>query len=162
MGIESYLLKLTGRGMGMQELVRFGESVLGLTSDPQQYPLSKADSYYVYRDNRHVIEFELSQRTDHCQVSVRFALCNPVSVERVALPLVTALMDQFGMKATICEGLPEGEPREYSTGERFAANFSRSIARSREEWRQMFGPEEVGLSVSDALRKFFGGDKPDI
>jgi len=37
-------------------------------------------------------------------------------------------------------------------------NCSWSIARSRAYWRQMFGTEEVGLSVSDALRKFFLGE----
>jgi hypothetical protein len=135
----------------------YAQGSLGIVPDPTQHALSSAYSYYVFRDGLHVIEYEFLQEPESYEISMRFALCHPPSVDRVFLGHAVALTRQFNLTAIIGGELPEGEPAEYDTDnlERFAANCSWSIARDREYWRQMFGPEEMGLSVVDALRHFF-------
>jgi hypothetical protein len=156
MGAESYLLRLRGQQSDLPSVVSYCRSSFGVMPDLQQFALSDAYSYYVFRDALHVIEFEFYQSVGSYEISIRFALCHPSSVDQVFLAHALALMKQFNLTATICEELPEGEPREYTAADydRFAANCSWSIARSRAYWRQMFGSEEAGLSVSDAVRAY--------
>jgi hypothetical protein len=110
-----------------------------------------------------VIEFEFFQAADGYEVSLRFALCHPSSVDRVFVEVALSLMSEFYLTATICEELPKDEPREYTSRDRdrFITNCCWSIARSRLLWRQMFGMEEAGLSVSDALRRYFMNNRAD-
>jgi hypothetical protein len=160
MGVESYLMRLRGNQSDLDEVVSYSSRMFGITPDLDQSALSSAYSHYVYRDDLHVIEFEFFQATGYYEVSIRFALCSPTSVDQVFIAHVLALMRNFTLIATICEELPEREPRDYNKEDagRFIANCSWSIARSRTYWQQMFGTEEAGLSVSDALRKFVLGE----
>lgn len=156
MGMESYLLRLRGKQPDSEAFVMYSQR-LGIIPDPDEYALSSAYSHYVFRDPLHVIEYELFREDNSYEVSIRFALCHPSSVDQVFLAHALGLMKRFNMTATICEELPEGEPREYNTHDldRFASNCYWSISRAREYWRAMFGTEEVGLSTRDALGKFF-------
>ena len=159
MGLESYLLRLRGQNCTAQRVVEYSQRRFGILRDHEQAPLSRAYSHFVFRDGLHVIEYEFLQESDSCEVSLRFALCHPPSIDRVFLAQVADLMTQFGMEATICEELPADAPTVYASGNlaQFTANCTWSIARSRAYWHQMFGSEEVGLSVTDALQKFFHG-----
>lgn len=156
MGMESYLLRLHGNRSDRKNIVEFAQSSLGLVQDIDQfYARTPPYSYYVSRDGRHVIEFEFREENDQIDLSVRFALCHPSSVGPIFLGLIESLMEQFDLTATICENLPENEPREYSRfDDRFAANCLWSISDAKSMWQRQFGPEEAGLSVSDALRRF--------
>jgi hypothetical protein len=141
-------------------IAAFVQQSLGAVSDPDQSALSPAYTHYVYHDGSHVIEYELFQDADSAEVSLRFALCNSPSIDRVFTSQSAALMAAFGMVATICEELPAGEPNCYAFDDlsRFSSNCLWSINRSREYWSQMFGPERLPLSVADAVRKFFFGE----
>jgi hypothetical protein len=157
MGVESYLLRLRGQQSDLGSVISYSRLSFGIIPDQQQHALSRAYSHYVFQDASHIIEFEFFQATGYYEVSIRFALCNPSSVDQVFLAHAVALMSQFNLTATICEELPEGVPRDYNPADHdlFIAHCSWSIARSRDMWREMFGAEEAGLSVSQALRKFF-------
>jgi hypothetical protein len=157
MGVESFLVRFGSRQPDLQAVVTYAQHSLGIVPDPQQHAMNSAYSYYVFRDGLHVIEFEFWQQRESYDISMRFALCHPPSVDRVFLDHAVALTRQFDLTAIIGGELPEGEPAEYNTDnlERFAANCSWSIGREREYWQRQFGPEEMGLSVVDALRHFF-------
>jgi hypothetical protein len=157
MGVESFLVRLRSRQPDLQAVVTYAQCSLGIVPDPKQHALSSAYSYYVFRDGLHVIEFEFLQERESYDISMRFALCHPPTVDRAFLAHAVVLTRQFDLTAIIGGELPEGEPAEYDKNnlERFAANCSWSIARDREYWRRMFGPEEMGLSVVDALQYFF-------
>ncbi len=160
MGVESYLMRLQGNQSDLDEVIHYSRRMFGIALDLDQSPLSSAYSHYVYRDDLHIIEFEFFQASGYYEVSIRFALCSPTSIDQVFIAQALELMRSFNLTATICEELPEQEPREYKKecADRFSENCSWSIARSRAYWQQLFGTEEVGLSVSDALRKFFLGE----
>jgi hypothetical protein len=155
-GVESYLLRLRGRRSDVDSAVEYAQNAFGLAPDPEQTVLSNAYSYSAYRDGLHVIEFEYFRKDARFEISIRFALCNPSSIDQVFLGIVRSLMKKFDMTAQICEQLPKGEQTEYSVTEedRFSANYSWSVEKSRERWRQMFGTEQAGLSVSNALQRF--------
>lgn len=159
MGVESYLSRLTGQ-QDVNTIGNYLISFLSAQPDSTQSAPSGSDQHFVFRDGRHVIEFELTQRGRFGQLSVRFAICHPASVDDVFVSIVTSLMAQLQMTATICEALPAGTPSEYGATEvtKFAANCRWSIESARKEWRRAFGPEEAGLSVSDACQKFYFGE----
>jgi hypothetical protein len=160
MGMESYLLRLRTRQSNIGQIAAFVQQSLGAVPDPDQSALSPAYTHYVYHDGSHVIEYELFQDGDSVEISLRFALCNSPSIDRVFTSQSTALMTAFGMAATICEEVPEGEPSCYAPDDldRFSSNCMWSINRSREYWSQMFGSERLPLSVADAVRKFIYGE----
>lgn len=160
MGVECYLVRLRGPRRDGSEVAAYARAVLGAVLDPQPDALSGAHTHYALRSGPHVIEIELFQDGAACEVSLRFALCHPPSVDPEFIALTTDLMRQFDLVATICEELPEGEPRDYTAVDlgRFASNCTWSIARAREGWRQMFGSEEAGLSTLDCVRRFMYGE----
>ena len=158
-GIESYILRLHGNDCDSLQIADYAQRCLGVVPDIEQSPLSDACSYYVYRDGLHVIEYELLQDHGSCQVTMRFALCHPSSVDSIFIQQAIDLMKHFNMEATICDELPDDALRTYTMQElaRFKTNCAWSIACCREHWQQMFGTETIGLSVSDALQRFFHG-----
>ncbi|MGL4555302.1 MAG: hypothetical protein ACRC33_29395 [Gemmataceae bacterium] len=157
MGVESYLLRLRTPQCAPGPIAAFLQQSLKVVPDHDQSPLSPAYSHYVYRDGSHVIEYELFRVGDSTETSLRFALCNRPSIDRVFIEQAAALMAAFGSVATICEELPGGEPNNYNADAlpRFATNCMWSINRSREYWSQMFGSERLPLSVAAAVQKFF-------
>jgi hypothetical protein len=160
MGVESYLLRLTGQ-KDVQAVGHYLTSVLGARPDSTQSPPSGSDQHFVIRDGRHVIECELARRGAFGQLSVRFAICHPTSVDDVFVNIIIYLIVQLQMTATICEMLPAGAPSQYGATEitEFAANCRWSIGHARNEWHKAFGSEEAGISVSDACRRFYFGEK---
>ena len=157
MGLESYLLRLHGKDCDAQQIADYAQHCLGLVPDPEQYRLRDAYSHYVFRDGQHVIEYELLQDHGSCDVTMRFALCHPSSVDTIFIQQASNLMKQFAMQATICEELPDNEPRTYTVQDlgRLKTNCAWSMACCRQYWQRMFGTEEIGLSVCDALQRFF-------
>jgi hypothetical protein len=159
MGVESYLVRLTGQ-QNVKTIGNYLLSVIGAQPDPTQSVPSGSDQHFVIRDGRHVIEFELAQRGRFGQLSVRFAICHPASVDDVFVSIITSLIAQLRMTATICEFLPAGTPSQYGANEAagFAVNCRWSIDYARKEWRRAFGSEEAGVSVADSCRKSYFGE----
>ena len=156
MGFESYLLRMNGR-QAAKPVSLYLTTELGLKPDYNQYKMSENYSYFVLHDERHTIECELADRPPECDISLRFARCNPPSIDEVFTRLVSDLLNQFELTAVICEELPLDAPSRYtsSTTKEFVVSCKWSIAHTRQEWQREFGTEEAGLSTSEALRKFF-------
>jgi len=159
MGAESYILRLSGK-QDIESVSRYLTSTLGLKPDLNRYALTQHYSYYVFGDGQHIIECELTNRSPHSQVSLRFALCNPLSITELFVDFATKLMSHLHLTAVICEQLPADAPTKYDASDipLFAANCKWSIAHAQKEWQRAYGSEEAGLSVSDACRKFFSDD----
>ncbi len=154
MGVESYLVRTSIKSSDLNAVISLAESQFGLVPDSDQSPLSGNDLYYVYRDGRHVIEFEFAQRGDAIQVSLRFALCNPESIDRIFIQQITKLLDHFDGTVTLCDkrGIPMTYTRE--SLDAFAVYCLSDIERERGYWCEMFGRTVAGISVSEALRTF--------
>jgi len=156
MGMESFLVRITGKGEDCPAVLRFAESEVGLVTETSQSLYAGSETYHSFRDGRHVIEFEFSPHGDSFQFSVRFALCHPSSVDHVFISVISKFLDRFHATVTICEDLPSGAIREFTkvTEEDFKRDCLLCIDRSRSRWRTMFGSEEAGVTVSEALRRF--------
>ena len=122
MGIESYLLRLGGNHE-TESVSRDLTSTLGFKPDPDQYAMT-GYSYHVYRDGHHVIECEVADRSTHCHVSLRFALCNPPSIDKFFIDVAAELMSRFHLTAVVCEHLPTDAPTQYDASNilQFTAN----------------------------------------
>ena len=153
---ESYLLRMKGNE-DTRVVGSYLTSKLGFKPDLNQYAMTEKYSHYVLRDHRHVIECQLVNRSPCSHISLRFALCNPDSVDEQFVAIASGLMSQFQMTATICEELPADVPTEYDISDlsRFARYCTWSILQARQAWQKAYGSDEAGLSVSDACRKFF-------
>jgi hypothetical protein len=156
MGMESYLVRLTGKSAGLRPVVEFAERELGLVPDFGQHSHSGNELFFALRDGRHVIEFEIAHCESVFEISVRFALCNPPSVDEVFIRLITQLLERFDSTATVSDEPSEGTAKVFSrkTKDLFALEIHKSINRSRGYWRGMFGLEEAAVPVSEALRRF--------
>jgi hypothetical protein len=156
MGMESYLVRMVGDAVDYPAVTRFAVSKLGLVAEPNQSPSTSTDTYYSYRDDRHVIEFEFSPRGESFQISVRFALCHPTSVDVIFSKLIFNFLDEFPLTAIICEELPPGNIRQFTAASKqdFERSYSLSVSQSRVYWRKMFGFQEAGMAVSDALQRY--------
>ena len=155
MGMESYLVRLSGDSSELGSIVPFVECELGLVVDSEPYS-AHGERYYSYRDGRHVIEFELSTRESRLQISARFALCNPPTVDRVFIGLLTQLLERFALTAILGDASDPRKVVEHTSAtlEAFASHCREEIGVEREHWRAMFGSKEAGISVSEALRTF--------
>src|SRR6266508_2771944 len=103
MGMECYLVRIAIRNSDIQSVITFAEGQFGLISDLEQNPLRGNDLYFVYRDGHHVIEYEFALRDSASQISMRFALCNPPSIDRILIQQMTSLLDHFDGTATLCD-----------------------------------------------------------
>src|SRR5438874_2440398 len=67
--------------------------------DPDSVPLS-GSTFYLMDNGAQVVEIQLTESP--VQVSCRFTLCHPPSVDSVFLGLIRELMRRLGMEARIC------------------------------------------------------------
>lgn len=156
MGIESYLLRLRCERLS-DEVVAFMRKEIGVIPDSEQRPLNNNYSYFVFKDGFHVIEYEIARRGITTAISMQFSLCHPTSVDFLFTNQACTLICQFNTTATICEEVPAGVPSEYTEADLnvFISNCHVSIAHARGKWMQEFALNSVGLSTSDACRKYF-------
>ena len=155
MGMESYMVKIHVPQSDYSAVRQFSETELQLILEPPGF-FSRDYSYYSFRDGRHVIEWEFAPDRDKCEISMRFALCHPETVDDVFIGLVCRVLDRFNATATIVEPLPGGAVRDHSaqTKAECVRDCRGSIQICRGYWRATFGPRTAGLSHEDAMREF--------
>jgi len=145
MGIEDYRVSLRTRAATaavVSDWVRERPHAA-----PDEGLLPDHCEYFRIDDGRHVLEVEVS-RTDPAEVTVRFALCNPRSVEAAFLAFVRELATTFEMKIHDQEGHGTFPPEAV---DRFAASALESIARRRAEWVAQFGPRVLAAGSREVF-----------
>lgn len=153
MGIEDYRVSLRSRAAPADDVREWIRRQPNTTPDDGM--LSHGNDYFRIDDGDHVLEVEVS-KADPVEVSVRFALCNPPSVEPAFLSLVRQLVTTFGMEIHDQEAAaadPWWLPPERF--EQFRESTLRAIRRRRSDWVTQFGPGQFPGGCGDAWRWVF-------
>ena len=161
MGIEDYRVSLRSRSASQDSVAGWIARVPFSVPDPEGGFLPQ-NRYFRIDDGRHVLEVEVSDG-EPVDVSVRFMLCNPPSVEPAFLALVGELVSQFDMEIHDQEG--NGAESWWLPPERFE-QFKDStlwaIPRRRAEWVMHFGPEQFPAGAEEAGRWIIEGVRPEV
>ena len=153
MGIEDYRVALRSRTVPAQVVREWVRRQPNTTRDDGM--LSRGNDYFRIDDGNHVLEVEVS-KADPTEVSVRFALCNPPSVEPAFLALVRELVTTFGMEIHDQEAAdadPWWLPPERF--EQFQESTLGAIPRRRADWVTQFGPEQFPAGCDDTWQWVF-------
>jgi hypothetical protein len=125
------------------------ESVVDLLRERLDFALAELVSpttvYLEYTDSQHIIEAEVFAADDHTHIALRFALCQPASVDRVFERLVRQLIEEVG--ATISGA--EHEAPQHA----LRLNFD-AIQVERVAWQRVFGAETLRTSCLGAIERF--------
>ena len=153
MGIEDYRVSLRSRAAPAELVREWVRRQPNTTPDDGMLPHTR--DYFRIDNGNHVLEVEVS-KDDPAEVSVRFALCNPVSVEAAFLALVRELVTTFEMEfhdQEAAEADPWWRPPEQF--DRFRESTLGAIPRRRSDWVTQFGPEQFPGGCDDAWQWVF-------
>ena len=102
------------------------------------------DAYFVYQDDSHLIEFEVRDSDGKFKVSLRFALCNPDTVDDVFLQLINSFSSQFSLDLIVKDIIDN----ENSVGIKGSILYKRAL------WKKDFGEKVEALSCDQAIDKY--------
>lgn len=102
------------------------------------------DLTYEYSDGEHVVEFEL-RASEKLELSIRFALCNPASVDSVFIALVEEISDRFDLNVQVMDVV---------RGDEGVQQIGGCISFKRELWQKDFGLETAALGCDEALERY--------
>ncbi len=109
----------------------------GFTDDPRY--LATREAMYLRRDEpEHVLECELYATERGTHLALRFALCQPATVDRSFVHVVRWLLGEHGAM----------------TQESLEDNL-RELHAARATWQEMFGRETFRLTCLEAVERFF-------
>jgi len=103
-----------------------------------------ADTYFEYQDDSHLIEFEVRDTDGKADVSLRFALCNPDTIDDVFLRLIDSLSNRFSLDVFVMDVF-DGES---------SVDIMGNILYKRGLWKNDFGEEIEALSCDQAIEKY--------
>lgn len=141
MGFEDFQVVLHGRDKNRREAEDLIRSLPGVGPDPDSGFLS-APAYLVMNDGQHSIELEVDDQHG-LEVSCRFVLSNPPTIDEVFIAFVRELMRRLNLSATCVEGPPSEAVRTFSAREfdEWSTATLRHITRRRKEWIADMGTE---------------------
>lgn len=149
MGFESFQVEL-GRGPATDEDVIKTLLSRGSVLPDNDSIVLKGSAYFLRRDGRHVIEMEISGSP--AEISCRFTLCHPASVDAAFLAWVKELMESFQMRVRIRDDVTAEHEHDFSL-EQFG-EFSKAclyyIAERRREWQAAFGNQQLAATTAEA------------
>ena len=102
----------------------------------------KEEPYYEYRDDKHVVELEVRSGKG-VEVSLRFALCNPATVDDVFLDLINELSDKFSFDLKVMD-----------SNDQRVSQIKNGIDYKRNLWIKDFGDEIAALGCDEAINRF--------
>lgn len=102
------------------------------------------NSNYEYRDGKHVVEFEI-RLSESIELSIRFALCNPASIDEVFVALVKDVSDQFNLDIQVMD-VVQGDEGFQQVGD--CISFKRGL------WRKDFGVDVAPLGCDEAVERY--------
>lgn len=137
MGCEDFQVMLKS-----SDAKRFVEVKKFLDKHPNITALSNEN--YEYRDGLHVIEFEI-RSLGNVALSIRFALCNPFTIDRVFISLIEEISRQFDLVIQVMDVVQ---------GDEGFKQVNSCISFKRELWQKDFGSETAALGCDEALERY--------
>ncbi len=148
MGIESFRVKLHGGPATPAQAIEVIAGMPHARPGKGFYGMSGYSSF-ILDDGSSVFELLVAEKP--FDISCRFTLCHPPSVDSAFLALMRELMIRLGVSAELLDG----EARAYSldTFGEFAAAAFVAIAERRAEWIAMFGPATLAATTTEVYDK---------
>ncbi|MCY1020498.1 hypothetical protein [Pyxidicoccus sp. MSG2] len=114
--------------------------------------------YFEYRDSSHIIELELDPDGE---LSFRFALCQPGTVDQALLEMISALGSQSSALIKLI-----GQPPGSDTATEFLPPYNglqsalfNAIKTRRDRWQAAFGSTTAVLTCAEAVERFMLGSE---
>jgi hypothetical protein len=147
MGFESFGVILRGGRHTSKEAIATISTLKHALPDPES-ELTPGSTCFVVNDGKHAIEIEVME--EPVQVSCRFTLCHPATVDAVFLALVKELMEALDMSVEAGPEVPSDRPREFAAAAfgQLAPILSDCISRERQQWRAAFGNQTLGATTA--------------
>jgi hypothetical protein len=126
-----------------------------VADDPEGGPLPTS-TYLLYEDGQHVFEIELGETTDGTQMSIRFALCHPDSVDAGFLELIRRMTEALSGRVSIMEDVSADVP-ELMRADDLVSLWSlvrSGIATKRQYWTAEFGSRRASITCAEAIRQY--------
>lgn len=119
-------------------------------------PCHKDEAHYVYEDDAHVIEFELSRSNSGSSLAARFALCQSPTVDNTFATLVTMIAGAAQADLKIRADVSELHGGTFSLRELEAAGAAirRAAREERAAWIRDFGGRDTKASCDEAVTRF--------
>ncbi|VTS00219.1 hypothetical protein [Tuwongella immobilis] len=148
MGAESFLVAMKTDSSMDTILTHLKKQAIPLFegSQPNSFLLS---------DGKHVIEILVNESTS-IVMFIRFALCNPTSIDEIFKRFILEMSQNCQMSIQICEdyGSDSETSHEFPLTDICFEVITQAILFRRQEWRTEFGPVEIGISTGEALYRF--------
>jgi hypothetical protein len=153
MGFESILVSFHGYTGTPADLARSLDQLIRTAPDPAAAMTSQAKCW-VLDDGQH--KFEVEAGPEPTVFHLRFALCNPRSIDPVFFLLMKTLMREYRLKLRFCEDC-EDVPEWFVAPEMIDSSkesIQRCLDLRREQWHQEFGDEELPATEEEAFQRF--------
>jgi hypothetical protein len=151
MGIEAFNVRVVNVAH-VQVLV---ESVLraelGFVDEMQSHPLLN-EVQLRYEDAAHIVECEL-QIISTQSISLRFALCQPTTIDTLFVGVITRIISRLGGEVFVPVGTDEPTLNWFDGGAAILTMLD-AINAERMVWQQAFGDKVLKASCSGALKHF--------
>ena|SRR4028118_286845 len=156
MGCEDYRVLLRA-GVDVEDVCAVLLSRPGVSRDGQAKDVGRS-RYFVYNEGGHVFEMEvLVGQGASTEISVRFAVCHPLTADEAFVNFVFDLADSLKASVSIREDLPVGLRGDFSWGDQkdsLESSMRTTISAKRSYWVSDFGPEQAAVGCDEAIRRF--------
>lgn len=149
MGVEAFLVSFQGFSESPEAVLANLKQFIDVSPNPGA-SMTGNSTCWVLHDGQHKLEAEL--RSNPSEISLRFAMCNPRSIDRVFLQLIRATMQQDRVLMRFCEDCEE-IPEWFTTAEmvdQWQEAIQRCIEWRRHLWHQDFGDAELPATCAEA------------
>jgi hypothetical protein len=153
MAIESILVSFQGYSSTQESLVASLGAFLPMLRN-RDAEITATSSCWVLDDGVH--KFELDIPNKPIVFSLRFALCNPKTIDAIFFRLIKSIMAQHHLSMRFCEDC-EDVPESFTTTEMidtWQEPIQRCIDSRRQLWHHEFGKEERPATSAEAFQYF--------
>ena len=126
---------------------------LRLNFDPSRHV---DELHYVYEDDSHLIEFELSRVRRGTRLAARFALCQSQTIDEAFVKLVTTIAKAGGARLAIKSEVSDRDGETFASTrlEGAASAILRAAGEKRAAWIRDFTVRDTKASCEEAVRRF--------
>ena len=157
MGCEDFIVRLSS-GCAPEAVAKVLLAIPQIHSDGTM-PSVLGELQFRYEDSEHIIEIEVAGAGPGSTVSLRFAVCHPLTIDEVFAALSANVATALKANIVIAEDV---EPDDPGLGWSFSlaqlADFRRCVAqcipKKRRLWQIEFGTAQARVSCREALDRF--------
>lgn len=153
MGVEAILVCFPDYTGTPEQLESSLSQLISVTRNPNSAMTSQT-MCWVLDDGNHKLEVE--QKLNYSGFSLRFALCNPSSIDCVFIRIIKTIIRTHELGLRFCEDCDE-VPEWLSSIEmidQYEAAIQNCIDMRRALWQTEFGKEELAATCAEACRHF--------